>query len=150
MIGMPLTVYGGGGQQRGCIALEDSVRCLQLLLHNPPEPGEYRVVNQLDEVYRLDELATRIVEAGCRHRLTAGFRRIPNPRLESEDHSYDVTSEILPSLGYRSRNAMDEDLDAIFRKLMSNAERLGLLEGVLIPDVNWVGGRQAARRPSGR
>ncbi len=54
-----------------------------------------------------------------------------------------MTSEILPSLGYRSRNAMDEDLDAIFRKLMSNAERLGLLEGVLMPDVNWVGGRQA-------
>jgi UDP-sulfoquinovose synthase len=143
VLGAPLTVYGAGGQRRGFIALEDSLRCLQLLLHHPPEPGEYRVVNQLDDVHRLDELVTRIVEAARPQGLTATVQHIPNPRLEDEDHSYDVTSEILPSLGYASRNAMDDDLAAVVRALTANAERLRSLEGVLLPDVSWVGGRRA-------
>ena len=148
VIGTPLTVYGAGGQRRGFIPLEDSLRCLQLLLHNPPEAGEYRVVNQLDDVHRLDMLVTDIVDAACQHGLTATIQHVPNPRLENEDHSYDVTSEILPSLGYASRNAMGEDLAAIFRTLMMNAERLQLLEGVLLPDVSWVGGRRAGAAPA--
>ena len=142
VLGAPLTVYGAGGQRRGFIALEDSMRCLQLLLHNPPDAGEYRVVNQLDDVHRLDALVERVAAAARLHGLAAQIEHVPNPRLEEEDHRYDVASDILPSLGYRSRHAMDADLGAILSKLMTTGDRLHALEGVLHPDVSWVGGRR--------
>jgi len=35
-IGMPLTVYGKGGQTRGYIDIRDSMRCIELAMLNPP------------------------------------------------------------------------------------------------------------------
>ena len=62
----PLTIYGKGGQTRGFLALEDSIQCISLLLDNPPEMGEYRVVNQFDEQYKVSELAIKEKELETR------------------------------------------------------------------------------------
>jgi len=48
VIGHPLTVYGKGGQTRGFLALVDSIQCISILLKNPADEGQYRVVNQFD------------------------------------------------------------------------------------------------------
>ncbi len=39
-VGHPLTVHGTGGQTRAFIHIQDTVRCLQLAVENPPEKGE--------------------------------------------------------------------------------------------------------------
>jgi UDP-sulfoquinovose synthase len=39
-IGVPLTVYGTGGQTRSFIHITDTARCLQLALENPPKVGD--------------------------------------------------------------------------------------------------------------
>ena len=36
-IGYPLTVHGTGGQTRAFIHIQDSVKCVQLALENPPK-----------------------------------------------------------------------------------------------------------------
>jgi len=57
-IGYPLTVHGTGGQTRAFIHLQDSVRCIQLAVENPPTPGErVRVFNQMTESHRINDLA---------------------------------------------------------------------------------------------
>ena len=49
-VGYPLTVHGTGGQTRAFIHIQDTVRCIQLAIENPPEPGErVRVFNQMTE-----------------------------------------------------------------------------------------------------
>ena len=57
-IGYPLTVHGTGGQTRAFIHLQDSVRCIQLAIEHPPEPGErVRIFNQMTEIHRVLDLA---------------------------------------------------------------------------------------------
>ena len=49
-VGYPLTVHGTGGQTRAFIHIQDTVRCIQLAIENPPEHGErVRVFNQMTE-----------------------------------------------------------------------------------------------------
>ena len=39
------------------LSLEDAVSCLMIGLEKPPESGEYRVYNQFDQHYSVNELA---------------------------------------------------------------------------------------------
>ena len=53
-IGYPLTVHGTGGQTRAFIHIQDTVRCIQLAIENPPQPGErVRILNQMTETHRV-------------------------------------------------------------------------------------------------
>jgi UDP-sulfoquinovose synthase len=135
--GAPLTVYGNGGQSRGFIALQDSLRCIELLIRNPPEPGSYRVVNQLDAVHRLSTLARRVaaVAAGLGLHPTVSF--IDNPRLEPEDHEYDVDTVTLRELGYRPRDKLDSDIRDLLMAVMKSDELRALDPQALLPTVRW-------------
>ena len=70
-IGHPLTVHGTGGQTRAFIHLQDSVRCIELAVENPPEHGErVRIFNQMTETHRLIDLAELVSRlTGAEHRL---------------------------------------------------------------------------------
>ena len=66
-IGYPLTVHGTGGQTRAFIHIQDTVRCIQLAIENPPERGErVRIFNQMTETHRLIDLAADGVAADRR------------------------------------------------------------------------------------
>lgn len=59
-IGYPLTVHGTGGQTRAFIHIQDSVKCVQLALENPPEKGErVKIFNQMTESHQVGELAKK-------------------------------------------------------------------------------------------
>ena len=51
--GIPLTVYGKGGQRRGFLNIRDTLRCVELALLNPANQGEYRVFNQFTETFNV-------------------------------------------------------------------------------------------------
>lgn len=135
--GLPLSVYGRGGQRRGFIPLQDSLRCIELILRHPADAGQYRVVNQLDEIFRLSDLAALVASVAEGFGLAPRVEHVPNPRLESEDHTYEVECSILPSLGYASRHQIPADLAQIFEVLMKNADVLAQLGGALAPMVRW-------------
>jgi len=84
VIGYPLTVHGIGGQTRGFLTLSDSIKCISLLIDNPPDPKEYRVVNQFDEQYSVMELAKLVKSVGDKKGLSVKVKSKENPRLESE------------------------------------------------------------------
>ena len=94
-IGYPLTVHGTGGQTRAFIHLQDSVRCIQLALENPPEAGErVRIFNQMTETHRLIDLAKLV------SRLTgASIDFVENPRNEAADNDLFVENRQLLDLG---------------------------------------------------
>ena len=73
--GIPLTVYGGGGQTRGYLNLNDTLQCIELAADNPPQPGELRIMNQFTETFSVNELAERVVEAGLELSHRAGGDR---------------------------------------------------------------------------
>ena len=62
-IGYPLTVHGTGGQTRAFIHIQDSVRCIELALANPPKRGDrVKIFNQMTETHRVRDLAELVAE----------------------------------------------------------------------------------------
>ena len=52
--GIPLTVYGKGGQIRGYLNLKDTLQCVELAMNNPVEKGDLRILNQFTEQFSVN------------------------------------------------------------------------------------------------
>ena len=96
-IDYPLTVHGTGGQTRAFIHIQDTVRCIQLALENPPEKGEpVKIFNQMTETHRVRELAELVSE------LTgAEIAYLDNPRKEAAENELAVDNKCFLDLGLR-------------------------------------------------
>ncbi len=94
-IGHPLTVHGTGGQTRAFIHIRDTVRCIEIALTNPPEPGSQpMVLNQVTETHRLLDLAKMIGDmTGCE------IAYLPNPRREADENELAVRNDNFLALG---------------------------------------------------
>ena len=94
-IGYPLTVHGTGGQTRAFIHIQDSVKCVQLALENPPEAGErVKIFNQMTESHQVGELAKKVAS------LTgASINYLPNPRNEAVENDLIVDNKCFIELG---------------------------------------------------
>lgn len=132
-----LLIYGKGRQTRGFLSLYDSVNCLTLLLDNPPERGKYRVVNQIDEIYDTLQLAEKVQKIGREYGIDAGMEYVENPRVEKEEHIYEVEHKILPSLGFRREKSMDEVIHEIFDAVIQNRKRASSMKKLIYPTVYW-------------
>ena len=96
-IGYPLTVHGTGGQTRAFIHIQDTVRCIELAITNPPQRGErVRIMNQMTETHRVRDLARMVSE------LTgAEIDQVDNPRNEADENDLFVANENFLSLGLK-------------------------------------------------
>jgi UDP-sulfoquinovose synthase len=95
----PLTVYGKGGQTRGYLNIKDTVQCINLAAETPPESGKLRIMNQMTEVFTVNELANRVQIAGTKLGLDVKISNVPNPRKEAEEHYYNPEYSKLLNLG---------------------------------------------------
>src|SRR5271170_5894377 len=94
-IGHPLTVHGTGGQTRAFIHIRDTVRCIEIALNNPPEPGSKVLVrNQITETHRVRDLAKLINEM-----TGTEIAYLPNPRREAEENELRVRNDQFLALG---------------------------------------------------
>jgi UDP-sulfoquinovose synthase len=144
VLGLPITPYGHGGQTRGFIALEDSMQSLRIAVENPSAPGEYRVFNQFDQAYSVNELAELTRKLAEELGLHPTIEHPPDPRVEAEQHYYQPIHEHLPALGYRRSRQLEEVMREIFRDLIRFKKRLEARRHVVMPAVNW---RDADNRP---
>ena len=140
VIGSPLTLYGNGKQKRGFIDLVDSIQCLTLAVENPPDKGEYRVFNQLDQVYNLTDLAAKVVQVARRIGLVAETASISNPRLEKEEHYYEVEHIKLKQLGFQPSRTVQESIHQILTDLLQYRETLMQYQHVILPKTSWTRG----------
>ncbi|MDG6951596.1 MAG: hypothetical protein JRN12_07120, partial [Nitrososphaerota archaeon] len=137
-----LLIYGRGKMTRGYLSLYDSIKCLTLLLDNPPREGEYRVVNQIDETFDTLQLAEKVRRIAGEFGLDVGFQKVRNPRVESEEHYYRVQHKVLPSLGFARTKTMDEVLREVFETVIERKPSAMRMEALLAPSVPW-GGRKS-------
>lgn len=127
-IGHPLTVYGKGGQTRGFINLRDSLRCMELAMENPPEVGEYRVFNQITELFSVREVADNVRKAAERLGMDVQLDHLENPRVEAEEHYYEVDHQKLLDLGLEP-HGMVEAIEGMLRDLAAYREREVAMRG---------------------
>ena len=94
-LGYPLTVHGTGGQTRAFINVQDTVRCIELALLNPPARGDrVAILNQMVETRQVRELAETVA------RLTgAKIAYLPNPRKEADENELKVCNDQFLALG---------------------------------------------------
>jgi UDP-sulfoquinovose synthase len=137
VLGVPITPYGKGEQIRGFLALEDSVQSLTIALENPPKPGEYRVWNQFDEAYSVNQLAEMTKTIGEAMGLHPTIDHPPNPRVELEQHYYKPIHEHLPAHGYRRTRELNEALREIITDLKRYKRRLVAKQNVVLTGVSW-------------
>jgi len=144
VIGHPLTPYGKGHQRRGFLPLRDSMQCLTLALMNPAQPGEYRVLNQFQEVYDVTELALKVQGEARQLGLDVQVRHLENPRAEMEDHYYRPDHQRLLDLGYKPTRDVDAEIRTMLEDLITHRNRIDGRRDILIPDVRWDGRRRRA------
>ena len=138
VIGHPLTLYGKGLQTRGFLALEDSVQCMSLLIDNPPEDENYRVVNQFDEQYSVSNLAQRVKKQGDKKGLSVEISHISNPRKEMEEHYYKADHEKLKEIGFRRTRKIDDEIGIMLNDLMNYKERIEAKAQAIVQSIKWL------------
>jgi UDP-sulfoquinovose synthase len=108
-VGYPLTVHGTGGQTRAFIHIQDTVRCIQLAIENPPERGDrVRVFNQMTECHRVRDLAQLVSQ------LTgAEIDYVDNPRNEAAENDLFVENRQLLNLGLEPIRLQDDLLTEV-------------------------------------
>lgn len=94
-IGYPLTVHGTGGQTRAFIHIQDTCRCIELAVTNPPKPGDrVNILNQMTETHRVRDLAQMLVDQAG-----AEIEYLPNPRNEADENDLNVTNDRFLNMG---------------------------------------------------
>jgi UDP-sulfoquinovose synthase len=130
--GLPLTVYGNGSQTRGLIDIRDTVRCIQLACENPADHGEFRVFNQMTQSMSVRQIAETVAAASPE---AVTIEQLVNPRVELEDHYYNVVHSGLAELGLQPHLLSDTLIESLFEITKRYAHRVR--PEAMLPTVQW-------------
>lgn len=142
VIGHSLTLYGRGGQTRGFLPLRDSMQCLTITIENPPQTGEYRVFNQFEECYTVEQLAYMVQEVGNEQGLNVEVHHYDNPRKELDEHYFNPDRVHLINLGYQPTHDVRAEMRIMLADLRQHRNRIIAKQDILIPDIRWDGTRR--------
>ncbi|MEM8632391.1 MAG: NAD-dependent epimerase/dehydratase family protein [Pseudomonadota bacterium] len=121
-VNYPLTVHGTGGQTRAFIHIQDTCRCIELALTNPPQKGErVNILNQMTETHRVRDLAKMIAD-----QTGAEIAMIDNPRNEADENDLHVANARFLGLGLEPitlEAALLDEVTEIARKYADNCDR---------------------------
>ncbi len=145
VINHPLTIYGAGNQKRGFLPLNDSLQCITIAIENPPEAGEYRVFNQFEACYSIEELAHIVQQVAGEYGLNIPVQNFDNPRKEAENHYYNPDRQKLIELGYRPTHDIEPEIRVMLAALIPQSRHIRVYQHLLIPDIRWDGTRQRSR-----
>jgi UDP-sulfoquinovose synthase len=116
-LGIPLTVYGTGGQTRAFIHISDTCRCIELAVDNPPDAGSrVEILNQVAETARVRDVAQMVAKI-----TGAEVQQIANPRQEDAENELDVKNDKFKLLGLEPIT-LDSD-EGLFKEVSKIAER---------------------------
>lgn len=133
--GIPLTVYGKGGQTRGYLNIVDTMQCIRLSVKHPPEAGELRVLNQFTETFSVNELAERVRSAGEELDIGVKIERVVNPRVEAEEHYYNPIATGLRDLGLEPNLLTQDVIVRVMRQIIRY--RNAIRSDIVHPRTQW-------------
>lgn len=115
----PMTVHGTGGQTRAFIHIQDTCRCIELAIANPPQKGErVNILNQMTETHRVRDLAKMIAD-----KTGSEFELVDNPRNEADENELHVANDRFLGLGLDPITLDDGLLDEITEIAEKYADR---------------------------
>lgn len=127
--GIPLTVYGKGGQTRGFINLRNCLEAIHLLIENPAKVGEYRIIHQLTETYTVSQIAEMV------SKLTgATIEHIEDPRVEMEENKFNFEAQKLKTLGLKTIT-MESEIPELLKVVEAHKDKIN--KEVIMPKHSW-------------
>jgi len=141
--GLPLTVYGKGGQTRGFLDIRDTLACVELAIDTPAAGGEFRVFNQFTESFSVNELAGKVSAAIG----GAEVVHVEDPRVEMQEHYYRAAHTKLLDLGLLPHLLDDDLLSGLLDIARSNVHRIE--PSAMEPQVMWRATSSRLSRTSG-
>ena len=135
--GVPLTVYGAGGQTREFLNIEDALQCVDLALRKAAASGELRILNQFTERFSVRQLAERETEVGNRPGLGVCTTTVTNPRKETEEHYYNPKHQALLDLELQPHYHTDDVLADLLERASRHRDAIDV--GRMLPRVRWSG-----------
>jgi UDP-sulfoquinovose synthase len=142
-VGHVLTVHGEGGQTRGFLDLNDTVRCVELAALHPAAPGEMRVFNQFTEQFSVLDLAERVQRVAQTMGLDTSIEHVRNPRVEKERHFYQAKHTRLLDLGLEPHVLTDNTIRHLLTVALRHRDRIDL--GTIPATVQWRPARDGVR-----
>lgn len=133
--GVPLTVYGGGGQTRGYLNLRDTLQCVRLAAENSADAGELKIFNQLTETFSVNEIAEKVHRVGNDMGLGVQVKSVPNPRKELEEHYYNPSHSGLVDLGLKPHFMTDDVISGMLERIVDAKDRI--VVDRIMPRVKW-------------
>ena len=133
--GIPLTVYGKGGQTRGYLNLKDTLQCVYLAAMNRPINGELRIMNQFTETFSVNELAERVRDAANSMGIKTGIQNLKNPRKEMEDHYYNPAHSSFEKLGLQPNLLSEETLQTMLNYIVYHKAKIN--DQIVLPRESW-------------
>jgi UDP-sulfoquinovose synthase len=115
--------------------IRDTVRCIELAIANPAEPGEFRVFNQFTELFSVGDLAMMVKKAGNALGLNVDINHIENPRVEKEEHYFNAKNTKLLDLGLQPHFLSDSLLDSLLNFAVKYQHRVDHKQ--ILPKVSW-------------
>jgi len=122
--GIPLTVYGTGGQTRAFIHISDTARCIELAISNPPQAGErVEILNQVAETARVRDIAEMVAKL-----FGAEVQQVANPRQEDAENELVVSNQKFKLLGLdpillESAEGLFKEVTTIANKYLHRVDR---------------------------
>eukprot|EP00611_Tribonema_gayanum_P013133 TRINITY_DN2392_c0_g1_i1.p1 TRINITY_DN2392_c0_g1~~TRINITY_DN2392_c0_g1_i1.p1 ORF type:complete len:494 (+),score=140.03 TRINITY_DN2392_c0_g1_i1:105-1484(+) len=137
-LGIPMTVYGTGGQTRAFIHVSDTARCLEAAVNNPPATGSgVEIFNQVAETHRVRDLA-QLIDS----KTGTGIDYISNPRNEAAENELDVRNDKFGNLGVDFKSLDENLLDEVQNIAQKYGDRADLT--LVYPKSYWNKNRVAA------
>jgi UDP-sulfoquinovose synthase len=133
VMGVPLSVYGAGGQTRGMLNIRDTLACVTLAVDNPPERGEFRVFNQFTESFSVRDMAQLVKDASPRPVVIA--EGLANPRVEREEHYFNAANTKLLDLGLEPHLLTSDVILGMLELIERHKDRVDV--DAIAPTVQW-------------
>lgn len=129
--GAPLTVYGTGGQTRAFININDTIKCIEIALDNPPlNPYKVEILNQVAEVQTLKSLAAMVANL-----FNADIKYVENPRNELAENELAVSNETFISRGLDPIKITESILSEVVDNIDKYKERFNAAK--IMSKANW-------------
>jgi UDP-sulfoquinovose synthase len=133
--GYPLSIYGRGTQTRGFLNIKDTMQCVYLAASQPAEKGQLRVLNQFTEPFSLNELAEKVKTVGDRLGFDVKIDHLENPRVEKEDHYYNLHHTGLTELGLKPLYLTDEVIEDFFS--VAEKHKSNINKSIFYKGIKW-------------
>lgn len=133
--GIPMTVYGQGGQKRGYLNIKDTMQCVTLAVETPAARGEMRVFNQFTETFAVNDLANMVRDAAAAVGIKAEIAHVPNPRVEKEEHYYNPAHRGLRELGLQPNLLTQDVLARILEQIVNY--KSDIRHDIIMPKTTW-------------